>query len=518
MSETVQNTSPRTGSLPRRDAHKPKNGPPRRSRNSRRRAVILVLVHIVALVHIAHWKITGSTISPVEPSEAMQTLELGYLNAGFVLFVLLILATMVLGRFFCGWACHVVAYQDLAATLLGRIGIRPRPIRSRLLVLVPFGAAFYMFIWPQIARLLEGSGFPPLVAHFTTEEFWVTFPGPVIAALTFLVDGFLIVYLLGAKGFCTYGCPYGAFFGVSDRLALGQIKVTDDCEQCGHCTATCSSNVRVHEEVAKYQRVVDPGCMKCLDCVSVCPKNALYFGWGRPSLFGPRTKKKRKRVYDFSWREEIALALIFLCALYAFRGLYDLVPFLLALGLSVVAALAGVLAWRFLRGSLERFQHHVLRHDGRWTTQGVAVSILAPTFLLFTGHSAWVQFHAREGERLLLRAEQAAVGARAETIQASLDHLQKADRLGLVPVAKLHLQMGAILREQGRLEDAEVEMRAAVDTDDSMITPRFELADMLIRRQAYAEAESVLLEILERRPDEPRAQDWLAGVRARMPR
>ena len=26
--------------------------------------------------------------------------------------------------------------------------------------------------------------------------------------------------------------------------------------------------------------VVDPGCMKCMDCVSVCPNDALYFGFG----------------------------------------------------------------------------------------------------------------------------------------------------------------------------------------------------------------------------------------------
>ena len=516
MAQSTTQIARRTLSLPRRDPHKPKGGPPRPSRNSRRRAIVLILVHVVFLVHIAHWKIAGSTITPVEPSEAMQTLELGYLNAGFVLFVVAILATMILGRFFCGWTCHLVAYQDLAATILGKIGIRPRPVRSRLLMLIPFGAAFYMFIWPQIARMLDGREFPALVNHFATEQFWATFPGPVIATLTILVDGFLIIYLLGAKGFCTYGCPYGAFFGIADRFALGQIRVNDNCEQCGHCTATCSSNVRVHEEVAKYKRVVDPGCMKCLDCVSVCPKNALTYAWGRPSVFGPRPTKKRKRVWDFSWPEEVAMALLFFGGLYAFRGLYDVVPFLFALGLSVIAALAGILLWRVLRRSIETFQHHALRRDGRWTRQGIALSILAPTFLLFTGHSAWVQFHAREGERLLIRAEQLEPAARAGIIESSLGHLQRADQLGLISVAKIHLQMGAIFRSQGRLSEAETQMRHAIAADGSMITPRYELADMLIRRQSFAEAEQVLLQILERRPEDEQARRWLEGVRARM--
>ena len=41
--------------------------------------------------------------------------------------------------------------------------------------------------------------------------------------------------------------------------------------------------------------VVDPGCMKCLDCVSVCPMNALYFGLGKPSLFAGAKPAARSR-------------------------------------------------------------------------------------------------------------------------------------------------------------------------------------------------------------------------------
>src|SRR5207244_4171 len=85
---------------------------------------------------------------------------------------------------------------------------------------------------------------------------------------------FMTVYFLGNKGFCTYACPYGGVFGLVDKVAPGRIRVTDACEECGHCTAVCTSNVIVHAEVKKYGMVVDPGCMKCMDCVSVCPNDA----------------------------------------------------------------------------------------------------------------------------------------------------------------------------------------------------------------------------------------------------
>ena len=84
----------------------------RKSRMSRWRAVSLVTVHLLILGHIAHWLITGRTVSPIEPSEAMYTLNDGYVNAGFLFFAAALASTLIFGRFVCGWGCHLIAYQD----------------------------------------------------------------------------------------------------------------------------------------------------------------------------------------------------------------------------------------------------------------------------------------------------------------------------------------------------------------------------------------------------------------------
>ncbi|MEQ1892449.1 MAG: 4Fe-4S binding protein, partial [Planctomycetota bacterium] len=219
-------------------AHEPGCGPVRPSSRAWKRALVLLLVHALIAAHLVHWRMSGRTLTPLEPSEAGETLLTGAINAGFVFFVLLILSTLVFGRFFCGWACHVVAYQDACAWLLAKIGLKPRPIRARLLALVPFLVAAEMFVLPSVVR---GQFFPELSWHLTTDSFWERFPGFWIGALTFLVAGALVVWFFGAKGFCTYGCPYGALFGVADRVAPGRIRVTDACEGCGHCTAVCTS-------------------------------------------------------------------------------------------------------------------------------------------------------------------------------------------------------------------------------------------------------------------------------------
>src|SRR6185436_16102484 len=222
---------------------------------------------------------------------------------------------------------------------------------SRLLVFVPLLAALYMFVWPTVARAIFAPD-QPLIPNFTnhlvTTDFWATFPALAVAVPFLFICGFMTVYFLGSKGFCTYACPYGGFFAVADKFSPGRIRVTDACNECGHCTATCTSNVIVHEEVRQFGMVVDPGCMKCLDCVSVCPKEALYFGFGKPA--GKLARRAGQRAKPgVAWGEELVLAAFFVAAFAIYRGLYGLVPFLLALGLSGVLAFAYAALVRVLR-------------------------------------------------------------------------------------------------------------------------------------------------------------------------
>src|SRR5438034_3907676 len=75
----------------------------RKSRTSRWRAAALIILNLLMLAHIIQWQVMGKTISPIEPSETMHTLQKGFVNAGFIFFTLAILATLIFGRFVCGW-------------------------------------------------------------------------------------------------------------------------------------------------------------------------------------------------------------------------------------------------------------------------------------------------------------------------------------------------------------------------------------------------------------------------------
>ena len=375
----------------------------RKSTTGRWRGAALLLLNLLMVAHVIQWWIMGRTISPIEPSETMHTLQRGAINAGFIFFSLAILATMIFGRFVCGWGCHILALQDFCGWLLKKMGLTPKPFRSRLLIYVPLIAALYMFVWPTAYKFFARSEseplFPKFTNHLVTTNFWETFPSVAVAIPFLLICGFVTVYFLGQKGFCTYACPYGGFFGLADKLAPGKIRVTDACNQCGHCTATCTSNVLVHQEVRDFKMVVDPGCMKCMDCISVCPNDALYFGFGKPTIAVSKSLSKTPPKYSLTWPEELLGSAVFLGSFLSVRGVYALVPFLMALGCAAVTTFLFLKTWRLLRANEVFFHRFNLKHAGKIQKTGWAFLACSILWLGLAAHSGWIRYHEFAGNR-----------------------------------------------------------------------------------------------------------------------
>src|SRR6186997_328101 len=63
----------------------------RPSKVSRWRAAALIALNALMIAHFFHWRMAGRTVSPIEPSESMYTLQNGFINAGFIFFTLAIL-------------------------------------------------------------------------------------------------------------------------------------------------------------------------------------------------------------------------------------------------------------------------------------------------------------------------------------------------------------------------------------------------------------------------------------------
>ena len=337
--------------------------------------------------------------------------------------------------------------------------------------------------------------------------------------------------------------------------------MTDACNQCGHCTATCTSNVLVHQEVRDYKMVVDPGCMKCMDCISVCPNDALYFGFGIPTIAVSKPKKV-KRSYSLTWPEELLGAAVFLGTFLGVRSVYGLVPFLMALGCAAVTTFLTLRTWRLLRAKDVFFHRFNLKSSGKIQKAGWGFLAFSILWIGLSAHSGWVRYHEYQGDHafqtLQIPDELALAQANPDpwlspidraTISEGKKHFQTASSFGLFingeALSKLAwfeylsgdaeqsvellsraaayqkrqtkalslYYRGTILNRLGRYEQARASLDEALVERDDLILARQEKGESLWQLGRKEEAISVWTDAVQRNGRLVLASNQLAGAK-----
>lgn len=420
---------------------------------SRWRVWSLLSVHVLILAHITHWAISGRSVASVQLSDAMNTLELGRINPGFLLFAAALLITLLFGRFFCGWACHMGALQDATAWILRRCGIRPAPIRSRLLGFIPLGLALYMFVWPTFKRDLllpvihrslpaldayfkPVPPFPGLTAELTTSDLFARLPGALIALPFLLVCGCATVYFLGARGLCRFGCPYAGVLTTAAHISPVTITVDPSrCDGCGRCTAACTQHVRVLDETSRFGAVVSASCIRSLDCIDACPHQALSLHAGPPAAVrGLLRKDSATAAQSLPLRHDVLLLACFLLSLTTLRGLYGMIPLLMAVAIALCLTGALHQFLMVLSRPNAAFRRLQLKRNDTFTAAGrTALSILglAAAFMLHSACVRIILWHATTlDDRITVPRNAALRGEVPESVRSSARRALAAYTLG----------------------------------------------------------------------------------------
>ena len=195
--------------------------------------------------------------------------------------------------------------------------------------------------------------------------------------------------------------------------------------------------------------IVDANCLKDLDCVSVCPNQALGYGFTRPSLLRSFSKVGRRRLpYDFTYFEDVLMAAVFLATLVIFRGLYDRVPFLMTLGLGGILAYLAVLGSRIAKSANVRLNQYQLKLKGTVTKQGrwfVAGLVVLWALVI---HSAFIRYHEYQGnskyEQIAWHLQHEYTNPTMVLVQTSLEHFKICERWGLIRSPKLDGKLGSL--------------------------------------------------------------------------
>jgi polyferredoxin len=247
-----------------------------------------------------------------------------------ILLAALLLMTVFVGRFFCGWICPFGFYMDLATLFRRAFNKRyvnlPEGLNLNLhrfryvlllaLLVVPLvlvGPALVQ-LWLQAIFLLNSFNAPrillaPMVPVITP---WTTFYGlnlnfPYVdqiiyysnpdSALIFAFSfvAFALVSSFAVRRFWCRFCPTGSSIGVVNRIRglkwvplLHLDKDEGKCTKCGICKRVCPVQVtEVYER--KGGTIKTSMCMLCLRCVEMCPsEDALIVKLASETVFGSR--------------------------------------------------------------------------------------------------------------------------------------------------------------------------------------------------------------------------------------
>jgi FOG: TPR repeat len=133
-----------------------------------------------------------------------------------------------------------------------------------------------------------------------------------------------------------------------------------------------------------------------MDCISVCPNDALYFGFGKPTVAVTKSIPKN---YSLTWPEEILGMVVFFASFMAVWDVYQLVPMLMALGIATVTTFLALRTWRLFKASDLSFYRFKLKSAGSIKKAGWIFLSFALVWIGLNAHSGWVRYHESVGTR-----------------------------------------------------------------------------------------------------------------------
>lgn len=188
-------------------------------------------------------------------------------------------ATVLVGRFFCGFFCSFGAVQDLLWFGSHRLralfpGKRNLKKADRIFRFAKYAVLFYfiIFVWSGVTAV-KTAGLWQVFGQYVSFGHW---PGlkPLLSVGGILLLVIFIGSLFVQRFFCRYFCPMGAIYSLISQASFLKIdKPREECGKCHLCTSKCTMGM----DLTKKDRIAGGECISCQKCVSWCPKGNVHF-------------------------------------------------------------------------------------------------------------------------------------------------------------------------------------------------------------------------------------------------
>jgi polyferredoxin/ferredoxin len=267
----------------------------------------VVLTTFAQLDHYPGLRDWVSKLLEIDPLISISTaLTTHTVYKGLLWSLIILIPTLFLGRFFCGWVCpygslhHFVGWafsrrsarQQIEANRYRRAQHVKYYILVAMLVAAAFGTLQIGLLDPicLLYRSTTGAALPAL-----------NLPAPEIFGdvrfhqgawlIGFILFGLVAMNLVYPRFFCRVLCPLGALLGLLSRFAWWRIERDEvACTSCDRCRLNCEGACDPHARLRKAE------CFVCFNCIEDCPDRALGFHLFPPrehAIAGPDTSRRK---------------------------------------------------------------------------------------------------------------------------------------------------------------------------------------------------------------------------------
>ena len=223
--------------------------------------------------------------------------------------LIILFATIFLGRFFCGWICPLGTSLDIIdrvfkvpSNKISEKWVKLRWIKFAIFFSAIILAIFSVHIWGYFDPLAIFMRFTtiifyPLATFFLEGLLILGTKLPFLESISYTIfESFKNIimpesqsYFLGVMGilalllfifgleklskrfWCRYLCPAGAWLGLLSQFRFYERIVGDSCPICNKCQIECKMNAIPRGNVKETHKVE---CIECFNCGEKCPPNA----------------------------------------------------------------------------------------------------------------------------------------------------------------------------------------------------------------------------------------------------
>ena len=203
----------------------------------------------------------------------------GIITGSLIIFAILFLVSIFLGRGFCAYICPAGTLQDYLSRA------RTKSFSGRILGWIKYliwaSWLLMLFFFFRRAGGIQGIDF----TYQTVNGISVSDTYSMIIYLIVLAVFIVLSLVLGRRAACHTICWMAPFMVIGRKLGLALklpslrvVSRSDKCTDCGRCTSVCLMSLDV-KKLQHSGAVLSRDCILCGECIDSCPRNVLSFSW-----------------------------------------------------------------------------------------------------------------------------------------------------------------------------------------------------------------------------------------------